>query len=60
MFIQIYLASDITLSSQNDLINYFIDKFSMVDIKKNCSGHAMQVKWDETMSNVSNMLTLVF
>lgn len=59
MFIQIYLASDITLSSQNDLINYFIDKFSMVDIKKS-SGHAMQVKWDETMSNVSNMLTLVF
>lgn len=44
MFIQIYLALDITLSSQNDLINYFIDKFSMVDIKKKFSGHAMQVK----------------
>lgn len=35
MLIQIYLASDITLSSQTDLINCFIDKFSLVHITKN-------------------------
>lgn len=67
MLIQIYLASDITLSSQTDLINCFIDKFSLVHITKNIrTCYANEVRWNisifvvvENMSNVSKILILV-
>lgn len=67
MLIQIYLASDITLSSQTDLINCFIDKFSLVHITKNIrTCYASKVRRNfsfffivENMSNASKILILV-
>lgn len=67
MLIQIYLASDITLSSQTDLINCFIDKFSLVHITKNirtCYANKGRRNISifvvvENMSNVSKIIILV-